>query len=111
MIELIEEILRKRENEEFVQKFTITNTLINLKQQTIKKGEKLPVCSGSLSNPRGVLLSQSKILCHSAKVTLPGGFTPELGVGARSPLCLAGRALDFGIVELVGGGMLPVLLP
>jgi hypothetical protein len=35
----------------------------------------------------------------------------ELGVGARSPVCFVGKPLDFGIAELAGGGILPVLLP
>jgi len=34
-----------------------------------------------------------------------------LGVGVRSALCLVGKPLVFGIEEVDGVGILPVLLP
>jgi hypothetical protein len=50
-------------------------------------------------------------LSFSFDYFIPGGFVPELGVGARSPLCFDGTPLNLGIAAFAGGGILPVLLP
>lgn len=61
-----------------------------------------------------ILINRLLFLPHLDKI-IPGGFVAELGVGARRPLCFAGKPLDLGAVELAGcdggGGILPVLLP